>query len=141
MPIGFRIARRRRRVDAALVERFRPIPVANVGDSMSRMAAAGPRLRPMHKGGAMAGPALTVKVRPGDNLMLHRALDLAEPGDVVVVDAGGDLTTATMGDLMLAHATQRGVAGLVVNGAVRDVDGGGKNLGQTACLSRADRPG
>jgi regulator of RNase E activity RraA len=141
MPIGFRIARRRRKVDAALVERFRSLPVANVSDSMSRMAAAGPRLRPMHKGGAMAGPALTVKVRPGDNLMLHRALDLAEPGDVIVVDAGGDLTTATMGDLMLAHATQRGVAGLVVNGAVRDVDGGGKNLGQTACLSRADRPG
>ena len=122
MPIGFRIARRRRKVDVALVERFRSIPVANVGDSMSRMAAAGPRLRPMHKGGAMAGPALTVKVRPGDNLMLHRALDLAEPGDVVVVDAGGDLTTAIMGDLMLAHAKQRGVAGLVVNGAVRDLD-------------------
>ena len=122
MPIGFRIARRRRKVDPALVERFRSIPVANVSDSMSRMAAAGPRLRPMHKGGAMAGPALTVKVRPGDNLMLHRALDLAEPGDVVVVDAGGDLTTAIMGDLMLAHATKRGVAGLVVNGAVRDLD-------------------
>jgi RraA family protein len=122
MPIGFRIARRRRKVDAALVERFRSLPVANVSDSMSRMAAAGPRLRPMHKGGAMAGPALTVKVRPGDNLMLHRALDLAEPGDVIVVDAGGDLTTAIMGDLMLAHAKRRGVAGLVVNGAVRDVD-------------------
>ena len=76
----------------------------------------------MHKGSAMAGPALTVKVRPGDNLMLHRALDLAEPGDVIVVDAGGDLTTAIMGDLMLAHAKQRGVAGLVINGAVRDVD-------------------
>ena len=122
MPMGFRIARRRRKVDAALVERFRSLPVANVSDSMSRMAAAGPRLRPMHKGGAMAGPALTVKVRPGDNLMLHRALDLAEPGDVIVVDAGGDLTTAIMGDLMLAHAKQRGVAGLVINGAVRDVD-------------------
>ena len=76
----------------------------------------------MHAGGVMAGPALTVKVRPGDNLMLHRALDLAEPGDVIVVDAGGDVTTAIMGDLMLAHAKQRGVAGLVINGAVRDVD-------------------
>ena len=73
MPLGFRIARRHRKVDTALVERFRSLPVANVGDSMSRMTAAGPRLRPMHKGGTMAGPALTVKVRPGDNLMLHRA--------------------------------------------------------------------
>ena len=122
MTIGFRIAHRRRKVDSTLVDRFRSLPIANVSDSMSRMAAAGPRLRPMHKGGAMAGPALTVKVRPGDNLMLHRALDLAERGDVIVVDAGGDLTTAIMGDLMLAHAKQRGVAGLVVNGAVRDLD-------------------
>jgi RraA family protein len=122
MALGFRILRRRQCVDLALVERFRVVPVANVSDSMSRMAAAGPRLRPMHAGGGMAGPALTVKLRPGDNLMLHKALDLAEPGDVIVADAGGDLTTAIMGDLMLNYAIQRGVAGIVVNGAVRDVD-------------------
>jgi RraA family protein len=70
----------------------------------------------------MAGPALTVKLRPGDNLMLHKALDLAEPGDVIVADAGGDLTTAIMGDLMLNHAIRRGIGGIVINGAVRDVD-------------------
>ena len=122
MALGFRIARRERKVDAALVRRFRALPVANVSDSMSRMAAAGPRLRPMHAGGAMAGPALTVKTRPGDNLMLHRALDLAEHGDVIVVDGGGELTTALMGELMLAHAKRRGVAGIVINGAVRDLD-------------------
>jgi RraA family protein len=122
MALGFRILRRRQCVDFALVERFRVVPVANVSDSMSRMAAAGPRLRPMQAGGGMAGPALTVKLRPGDNLMLHKALDLAEPGDVIVADAGGDLTTAIMGDLMLNYAIQRGVAGIVVNGAVRDVD-------------------
>ena len=56
MPMGFRIVRRRRKVDAKIVERFRSLPVANVGNSMSRMTAAGPRLRPMHKGGAMADP-------------------------------------------------------------------------------------
>src|SRR4051812_49684010 len=87
---------------------------------MYRMDAGGARLRPMHKGGRMAGPALTVKTRPGDNLMVHKALDLAEPGDVLVVDAGGDLTNAIIGELMLRQAELRGVAGIVINGAVRD---------------------
>jgi regulator of RNase E activity RraA len=59
---------------------------------MTRMTAGGPRLRPMHNGARMGGPALTVKCRPGDNLMIHKALDMAQPGDVIVVDAGGDLT-------------------------------------------------
>lgn len=68
----------------------------------------------------MAGPALTVKQRPGDNLMVHAALNRAERGDVLVVDAGGDLTNAIVGELMLAHAEQIGLAGVVINGAVRD---------------------
>ncbi|MFC3126043.1 RraA family protein [Pseudoroseomonas globiformis] len=122
MTPGFRILRRRHQVAAELVERFRTIPVANISDSMSRMMAGGPRLRPLHAGGGMAGPALTVKLRPGDNLMLHKALDMAEPGDIIVADAGGDLTTAIMGDLMLNHAIRRGIGGIIINGAVRDVD-------------------
>ena len=76
--IGFRILSRARKVDAQVVARFREIPVANVSDSMFRMSAGGARLRPMHRGGRMAGPAFTVKTRPGDNLMVHRALDLAD---------------------------------------------------------------
>ncbi len=70
----------------------------------------------------MAGVALTVRSRPGDNLMLHKAIDMAVPGDVIVVDAGGDLTNALMGELMLAYAVKKGVAGFVLNGAIRDVD-------------------
>lgn len=70
----------------------------------------------------MAGPALTVKSRPGDNLILHKAIDMAEAGDVIVVDAGGDLTNSLMGELMLKHAIRRRLAGFVVNGAIRDVD-------------------
>ena len=76
----------------------------------------------MHKSGQMAGPALTVKSRPGDNLMLHKAIDMAEPGDIIVCDAGGDLTNSLMGELMLAHAMKRGVGGFVLDGAVRDVE-------------------
>jgi RraA family protein len=109
-----------RKVAADWVARYRDIPVANVSDSMHRMTAGGSRLRPMHRQGVLAGPALTVKARPGDNLMLHYALDIAEPGDVIVVDAGGDLSNALIGEMMVAYAVKRGVAGIVINGAIRD---------------------
>ncbi len=122
MTIGFRIRKNTRKVGPEVIEKFRGLPVANVSDSMSRMAASGPRLRPMHRQGALAGPALTVKSRPGDNLMLHKAIDMADGGDVIVVDAGGDLTNSLFGELMLSHAIKRGVAGLVINGAIRDAE-------------------
>src|SRR3546814_6459840 len=69
------------RIEASLVEAFMPIPVANVSDSMARMDSGGSELRPMHRDGKLAGPALTVRMRPGDNLMLHKAIDMAQPGD------------------------------------------------------------
>ena len=119
--LGFRILSRIRQVDAETVTRFRALPVANISDCMNRMTAGGAGLRPMHRGGVLAGPALTVKTRPGDNLMIHKALDLAAPGDVIVVDGGGDLTNSLMGELMVAHAKVRGVAGIVLYGAVRDI--------------------
>jgi len=122
MPIGFRVRRNADKVDAALVAKFKGMPVANISDSMSRLTAGGPRLRPMHASGPLAGPALTVKTRPGDNLMLHHAIDIAEPGDVIVCDGGGDLTNALMGEIMLSQAIKRGVAGFVLDGAVRDLD-------------------
>ncbi len=121
MAAGFRILRRTRCVAPALVDSFRSLPVANVSDVMSRMTAGGARLRPMHADGAvLSGPALTVKTRPGDNLMIHKAIALAEPGDVIVVDAGGDLTNALIGELMLAQMVKRGLGGIVINGAIRD---------------------
>ena len=120
--LGFRILPRTRQVDAETVTRFRALPVANISDCMNRMTAGGASLRPMHREGVLAGPALTVKTRPGDNLMIHKALDLAAPGDVIVVDGGGDLTNSLMGELMLAYAVKRGIAGFVLNGAIRDVD-------------------
>ncbi len=120
MASGFRILVRPRCVSPEMVARFATLPVANVSDSMSRLAAGGARLRPMHRGATLAGPALTVKAPPGDNLMLHKAIGLAAPGDVIVVDAGGDLTNALMGEMMLMQMEKRGVAGIVVNGAIRD---------------------
>ena len=122
MTIGFRILERQKKVALDIAKEFLTLPVANVSDSMWRLTAGGSRLRPMHKSGQMAGPALTVKSRPGDNLMLHKAIDMAEPGDIIVCDAGGDLTNSLMGELMLAHAIKRGVGGFVLDGAVRDVE-------------------
>ena len=121
MSLGFRIRTRPRRIGHETVQAFSSIPVACVSDVMGRMSAGGARLRPYHAGGGLAGPALTVRTRPGDNLMIHKALMLAEPGDVIVVDAGGDLTNALVGELMLSYAMQAGIAGIIVDGAVRDV--------------------
>ncbi|KZD01056.1 RraA family protein [Oceanibaculum pacificum] len=122
MPVGFRIVRGHVRAERSLVEAFAEIPAAIVSDNMNRMYGGGANLRPLHKGGVLAGTALTVRCRPGDNLMVHKAADVAEPGDVIVVDAGGDLTNAIIGELIVRHARSRGVVGLVVNGAARDMD-------------------
>jgi RraA family protein len=118
--VGLQIFKRGAQVSAQLVQAYKGLPVANISDCMARMSAAGPRLRPLHRGGPLAGPALTVKTRPGDNLMIHKALSMAQPGDVIVVDAGGDLTNALFGEIMVATAVRIGLAGIVLNGAVRD---------------------
>ncbi|RVT90011.1 RraA family protein [Rhodovarius crocodyli] len=120
MPVGFAIHQRTRAVSPEIVEAFRPLPVANISDCMSRITAGGPRIRPMHKGGVMAGPALTIKTRPGDNLMIHKAIQLAVAGDVLVVDGGGDLTNALIGELMANQMIMRKLGGIVLNGAIRD---------------------
>jgi RraA family protein len=100
---------------------YRGIPVSNVSDCMGRPVFGGTTLKPLHNGTTeMIGAALTVKVRPGDNLFVHKAISIAEPGDVIVVDAGGDLSCAITGEIMALQCEKRGLAGLVVNGAMRD---------------------
>jgi regulator of RNase E activity RraA len=89
---------------------------------MSRLTGGGPRLRPYYGEGVLSGPAFTVKTRPGDNLMAHRVLDIASSGDVVVDDAGGDLTNSIMGQIMVSYAINRRLAGIVINGSIRDSD-------------------
>ena len=118
--IGLKVLKRRRAVPAELALQFIGVPVSNVSDCMSRLFGGGARLRPMHSGLPMSGPALTVRTRPGDNLMIHKALQMAAPGDIIVVDAGGDLSNAVIGDLMVGVAIQRGLGGFVINGAIRD---------------------
>ncbi|HZY19658.1 MAG TPA: RraA family protein [Ramlibacter sp.] len=120
--VGLQILQRTRCIGAHHIEAFASLPVANISDCMTRMTAGGPRLRPMHRSGRLGGPALTVKCRPGDNLMIHKALDMAQPGDVIVVDAGGDLTNSLIGELMTTYAISRRLGGFVINGAIRDLD-------------------
>jgi RraA family protein len=109
-----------KRPDPKLVAELAKMVTPHLSDSMERLYAGGPQLRPMHKGGKLAGPAYTVKTTPGDNLLVHKALDTAQRGDVIVVDAGGVLENAIIGELMMSRARQRGVAGIVIWGAIRD---------------------
>ena len=122
-PAGFAIRERATVADPELVEAFRGIPTTIVGDCLGGGTGA-VGLRPFHGDPALrlCGVALTVRVRPGDNLMLHKALTLARPGDVVVVDGAGETAYALAGGLMRLAALARGVAGLVVDGALRDVE-------------------
>jgi regulator of RNase E activity RraA len=122
MSIGSRILPRVPCTDPTLIDRFRSVAVANASDMMGRLAAGGPRLRPIHKSGTvLCGPAFTVKTRPGDNLIVHKAISLAEAGDIIVVDAGGDLTNAIFGEIMLLQAIRKNLGGIVINGSVRDL--------------------
>ena len=118
MPVGFRILPRAPSADTALLERLRKLPVSNVSDNLQRHIGA--RLAPFHRTGTLVGTAFTVKTRPGDNLMVHKAIDIAERGDVLVIDAGGALDHAIIGELMAGWARKRGIAGFVIDGAIRD---------------------
>jgi RraA family protein len=119
MPIGFAV-HDRPPVDQGLLELFTGIPTPLISDNMSRIIGAGPALKAMHGYAPMLGFALTVRTRPGDNLMVHKAIDLAGPGDVIVVDAGGDLSNAIIGEIMVTLAKAKGAAGFIIDGAVRD---------------------
>lgn len=105
----------------SLVELFANIPSSIISDCMRRMSASH-SLVPRHQEGSMLGTAFTVKVRPGDNLYIHHALRKAQPGQVLVVDGGGDISRALMGEIMMSVARMRGLAGLVIDGAIRDSD-------------------
>jgi regulator of RNase E activity RraA len=137
--IGFSIRPVKKRVSAETATKFHAIPTANISDCMSRMAAGGSRIRPMHSDGVLVGPAFTVKTRPGDNLLVHKALDMALPGDVIVVDAGGDLTNSIIGEIMASHARSRGIAGLVIDGAVWDDEAEQKVLANIVSGKGSDR--
>lgn len=121
MSAGFRILAAPA-APADLISELASQAVSHLSDSMGRAQTAS-ALRPMHGSGTrLCGPALTVRTAPGDHLMVQKALDLARPGDVIVVDACGVLETAMIGELMTRYAASRGIAGFVIDGAIRDAD-------------------
>ncbi len=118
---GFRIYTKINRPARDLVEKFRGLPVANIADEMNRLGCMDARIKPLNDA-PLLGVAFTVKARIGDNLMFHKALDLAQPGDIIVVDGRGDLANSLTGEIMMRQARKKSLAGVVVDGAVRDAD-------------------
>jgi regulator of RNase E activity RraA len=119
---GLRIRRNVGRPDTDVVAGFRDFDTPAISDLMNRLYTMQTGIRPMTDAKLrLVGPACTVKVYPGDNLMVHKALDIAQPGDVVVVDTSNSAMTAVLGDLISTKARHRGIAGFVVDGLVRDL--------------------
>ena len=116
------IRRKIDRVPAAVAKAAAKFQASILADVAGRRGTLGGRIQPLAKSMKVSGPAFTVEVRPGDNLMIHAALVLAQPGDVIVVDGKGDLSCALTGALMAAHAQKAGIAGFVIDGAVRDTE-------------------
>ncbi|AMO22638.1 diguanylate cyclase [Ramlibacter solisilvae] len=108
------------RVSPDLVRQAAQFQAAVLADVAGRRGAFHGRIAALRPRMKLAGPALTVDVRPGDNLMIHAAIALARPGDVLVIDGKGDRTAALMGTIMMSACQQRGLAGVVIDGAVRD---------------------
>lgn len=106
-------------VGPAIIAQLRTIAVALLSDSMHRDCGS-IDLRPFHKPAPLAGTAVTVRTRGGDNLAVLRAYDFCRPGDVMVIDAGGDVTNAVFGGILSLGAEKLGLAGMIVDGAIRD---------------------
>ena len=120
--LGFRIVTEISRPDPELIEQFRGKASSNVADAMGRFQFMDPGMK-SRSGLAICGVAVTVNARPGDNLMVHKAVQLAAPGDVVVVNTNGNVTSAVFGELMCHTAVAAKLGGIVVDGAIRDVEG------------------
>ena len=108
------------RVDPAVVAQAAQFPSSILADVAGRRGALHSRIAPLAPSMRFAGPALTVEVRPGDNLMIHAAMAVAKPGDVILVDGKGDLSAALMGEIMSQQCVALGVVAVVIDGAVRD---------------------
>jgi regulator of RNase E activity RraA len=161
--VGFRVRAQWARPEAAVLAAFGTASSAQVADCMSRMGAMDAGIRPIWLSPRVIGAALTVWCHSGDNLMLHKALSLAQAGDVVVINTQGNLNSSGFGELIATSAAKVGVRAVIVDGTVRDVeafevlrlpvyargispnscnkDGGGEVGAIIACGGVAVRPG
>lgn len=117
--VGFRIKESFERPPAAMVERLARIPVSNIDDCLNRMSGMDCAIRPYSRA-KVAGPAFTVRAPIYDNVMFQKALGLAQPGDVLVIAAGGGMARCVCGEIMILFAKEKGLAGVIVDGCIRD---------------------
>ena len=125
MSVGNRVYLKREMPDPQIMAELGKIPASNIADVMNRSCAMHPRIRLLSspKVQMCVGPALTVKVRAGDNLMLHKALNMAQAGDFIVVSNEGESSRSLIGEIMMAYLyTFKKVAGIVLDGPIRDID-------------------
>lgn len=121
LSLGCRIIEKIDRPDRAVVEKFRGLPSSNINDCLGRLYCMHGYIQPQNDR-FLLGTAFTVKVPIGDNLFLHKALEMAQPGDVIVVDGGSGINRSLAGEIMISYLEQRGIAGIVVDGCLRDED-------------------
>ncbi len=123
MSIGFRIITDFNRAEQRLLDKFKELPVSNVADSINDLFCMSINIKLMNdnKDLRMLGTALTVKTLATDNLMVNKAVDMGQPGDVIVVDAGGNCNKALIGELMAQYASSKNLAGFIINGCIRDI--------------------
>ena len=121
---GFRVRRHFERPPADTILRLARFETPTTSDLMNRLYTMSSLIRNLTDPTLrIIGPACTVKVYPGDNLMVHKSLDVAQPGDVVVIDASNSGNTAVLGDLISTKARHRGLGGFVIDGLIRDLPG------------------
>jgi len=108
------------RVSPEIVRKARTFAAAILADVAGRRGTLNGRITAIDPSMKLAGPAFTVEVRPGDNLMIHAAMAIAKPGDVLVVDGKGDRTCALMGEIMINQCKEIGIAGVIMDAAARD---------------------
>lgn len=118
---GFRILNNIERPSREIVESFSQFATPDISDMLNRLYTMKPEIKNLSTKGSICGPACTVKVYPGDNLMVHKALDIAQPGDVLVIDAGSSSMNGIVGDLISTKAKYRGIHAFVVDGLIRDL--------------------
>lgn len=119
--VGFRIYKDFERVDKEVIAKWKDIPTTDLSDVMERTNTMNYTIKGVHQRGVhIVGSALTVRTPPGDHLMVQKAMDLAKPGDIIVIDACGGVDSAVIGELMCRYAKTKGIVGFIIDGLVRD---------------------
>lgn len=125
MAIGNRVFLKKPEVDVNILRDFESVPAANTADTMGRLCSMHPRIKLLSrpKKDVVAGRALTVKCRAGDNLMLHKALNMAKEDDVIIVsNDSGQSFRSLIGEIMFTFAEYKRIGGIIIDGPVRDMD-------------------